>query len=238
MLQFKINGFIALFLIFGCLQATSAQFWNNNVNKNSNKNVNKNIHPAVNVNRNEKLKDEKYSNQQPIQPVNIQGKYQENPWYKESAQQPSYHKPQNIVNKPIEVIKPVKNLPVLPMNHHVPHVPVNHVPHPPIVPVEHVPLHHGNGPFPIQKPVLSYTGEVIIENTVGGIQFDCRGLPTGHWRDPSFCDVFHACVHGYHRKTYTCPIVGLRTYFDEVTQKCEFVHINPTGCSINKYVKK
>ncbi len=93
-------------------------------------------------------------------------------------------------------------------------------------------------PFPIQQPVLSYTGEIIIENTVGGIAFDCRGLPTGHWRDPQFCDVFHACVHGYHRKTYTCPIVGLRTYFDEITQKCEFVHMNPAGCGINSYVRK
>ncbi len=93
-------------------------------------------------------------------------------------------------------------------------------------------------PFPIQQPVLSYTGEIIIENTVGGISFDCRGLPTGHWRDPHFCDVFHACVYGYHRKTYTCPIVGLRTYFDEKTQKCEFVHMNPAGCSINSYARK
>ena len=74
-------------------------------------------------------------------------------------------------------------------------------------------------PFQIQQPILSYTGEVIVENTVGGIVFDCVGKPTGHWRDTQFCDVYHACVHGYHRKTYTCPIVGERTYFDEATQR-------------------
>ena len=44
-------------------------------------------------------------------------------------------------------------------------------------------------PFPIQQPVLSYTGEVIIENTLGGVSFDCRFKPTGHWRDDKFCDV-------------------------------------------------
>lgn len=74
-------------------------------------------------------------------------------------------------------------------------------------------------PFPIQKPVVSHTGQIIIENTLGGISFDCRFLPTGHWRDTNFCDVYHACVHGYQRKTYTCPIVGERTYFDEFTQR-------------------
>lgn len=107
-------------------------------------------------------------------------------------------------------------------------------------PAKHVPhnVDHHEGAFPIQKPVLSYTGEIIIENTVGGLDFDCRGLPTGHWRDPNFCDVFHACVYGYHRKSYTCPIVGLRTYFDEMTQKCEFVLTHPGACSLNRYIRK
>ncbi len=86
-------------------------------------------------------------------------------------------------------------------------------------------------PFPIQTPVLSWTGEVIIENTIGGIPFDCRFRPTGHWRDSYFCDIFHACVHGQQRKTYACPIVGERTYFDEITQRCEFVHLNPAICA-------
>ena len=88
------------------------------------------------------------------------------------------------------------------------------------------------GAFPIQQPVVSTQGEIIIENTIGGIPFDCRGRPTGHWRDTRFCDIFHACVHGYQRKTYACPIVGERTYFDEVTKRCEFVSRNPLVCSV------
>ncbi len=91
-------------------------------------------------------------------------------------------------------------------------------------------------PYAIQQPVISATGELIIENTLGGVDFDCRFLPSGHWRDNNFCDVYHACVHGYHRKTYTCPIVGERTYFDELTQRCEFVNRNPNGCSVNRFV--
>ncbi len=74
-------------------------------------------------------------------------------------------------------------------------------------------------PFTIQQPVLSHTGEIIIENTLGGVDFDCSYLPSGHFRDNQFCDVYHACVHGFRRKTYTCPIVGKRTYFDEITQR-------------------
>ncbi len=74
-------------------------------------------------------------------------------------------------------------------------------------------------PFTIQQPILSHTGEIIIENTLGGVNFDCSYLPSGHFRDNQFCDVYHACVHGFHRKTYTCPIVGKRTYFDEITQR-------------------
>ena len=105
------------------------------------------------------------------------------------------------------------------------------VPVPPPVPV--VPV----GAFPIQQPVISSQGDVIIENTIGGIPFDCRGRPTGHWRDTRFCDIFHACVHGYQRKTYACPIVGERTYFDEITKKCEFVSRNPAGCAVNVFLK-
>jgi len=106
-----------------------------------------------------------------------------------------------------------------------------------VQPHHHNHHHHQEAAFAIQRPVMSYTGEIIIENTVGGLNFDCRGLPTGHWRDPSYCDVFHACVHGYHRKSYACPIVGHRTYFDEHAQKCEFAHFNPNACSSQKYFK-
>jgi hypothetical protein len=86
-------------------------------------------------------------------------------------------------------------------------------------------------PFLIQQPVVSWTGEVVLENTIGGIAFDCAAKPTGHWRDATFCDIYHACVWGQQRKTYLCPIVGERTYFDEQTQRCEFVHLNPTVCT-------
>ncbi len=101
----------------------------------------------------------------------------------------------------------------------------------PVVPV--VPV----GPYPVQQPIVSAQGDVIVENTIGGIPFDCRGRPTGHWRDTRFCDIFHACVHGYQRKTYACPIVGERTYFDEITKRCEFVSKNPIGCATNVFLK-
>lgn len=104
------------------------------------------------------------------------------------------------------------------------------VPAPAVVPV---PV----GAYPIQQPVVSSQGDIIIENTIGGIPFDCRGRPTGHWRDTRFCDIFHACVHGYQRKTYACPIVGERTYFDEITKRCEFVSRNPAGCAVNVFLK-
>lgn len=88
----------------------------------------------------------------------------------------------------------------------------------------------GQGPFAIQQPAIGATGEIIIENLVGGIPYNCIGRPTGHYRDNRFADIFHACVHGAQRKTYACPIVGERTYFDEVTRRCEFVNRNPNCC--------
>ena len=54
---------------------------------------------------------------------------------------------------------------------------------------------------------------------MGGISFDCSYLPSGHFRDDRLCDIYHACVHGFHRKTYLCPYMGEHTYFDEITQK-------------------
>lgn len=87
------------------------------------------------------------------------------------------------------------------------------------------------GPFPIHQPTITNTGETIIETLVGGIPFDCRGRPSGHWRDGRYCDIFHACVFGMQRKTYSCPFVGERTYFDEISRRCEFVNRNPLGCA-------
>lgn len=91
------------------------------------------------------------------------------------------------------------------------------------------------GAYPIHQPTITNTGETIIENLVGGIPFDCRGRSTGHWRDNKYCDIFHACVYGIQRKTYVCPYVGERTYFDETTRRCEFVYRNPHGCGSNSY---
>ena len=98
-----------------------------------------------------------------------------------------------------------------------------HIPVPVPVPAP-LPPHpiHGVRPggFPIQQPTITNTGETIIETLVGGIPFDCSGRPSGHWRDGKFCDIFHACVFGYQRKTYACPFsYGERTYFSEITRR-------------------
>ncbi|RNA27470.1 hypothetical protein BpHYR1_025774, partial [Brachionus plicatilis] len=95
-------------------------------------------------------------------------------------------------------------------------------------PVQVLPLPN---PFPIQQPAIGIDGQVIIENLLGGVAFNCWGRQSGHYRDTYFCDVFHACVHGYQRKTYSCPFVGETQYFNEVTQKCEFFRKNPLACA-------
>lgn len=135
------------------------------------------------------------------------------------APQPSY----NVQPAPLPAYNPpapIQPAPISPYNFaNVPNVqfPFHHqlpipVPAPAPVPA----LHAG---FPIQQPTITNTGETIIENLVGGIPFDCRGRPSGHWRDGRFCDIFHACVFGMQRKTYACPFVGERTYFDEITRR-------------------
>ncbi|RNA02880.1 Chitinase 3 [Brachionus plicatilis] len=135
--------------------------------------------------------------------------------------------------------KPSKNLflnqaPIQPVFHQPQPVPVQFQPAPfpvptfPHPPVQALPVLR---PFQIQQPTIATSGQVIIENLLGGVPFNCLGKPSGHYRDNNFCDVFHACVHGYQRKTYTCPFVGEAQYFDQATQKCEFVRNNPTGCA-------
>lgn len=57
------------------------------------------------------------------------------------------------------------------------------------------------------------------EELVSGIPFDCRGRPNGHWRDQRYCDVFHACISGEQKKTYSCAQLGERIYFDETTRR-------------------
>ena len=70
-------------------------------------------------------------------------------------------------------------------------------------------------------------GNVIIinpttsqpENLISGIFFDCSNKPDGYYRDPKYCDVFHVCFNYKQAKTYPCPQVGERFYFDENTKK-------------------
>lgn len=92
-----------------------------------------------------------------------------------------------------------------------------------------------NSPFSIQQPTITQNGETIVENLIGGLEFNCQGKATGHYRDKKFCDVFHACVFGKRRKTYACPFVGEAQYFDDLTRRCEFVSNNPQGCELNQF---
>ncbi|CAF1025316.1 unnamed protein product [Brachionus calyciflorus] len=91
-------------------------------------------------------------------------------------------------------------------------------------------------PFPIQQQTQTSSGEIITENLIGGLPFNCLNKPTGHFRDSFFCDVFHACVYGQQRKTYSCPFVGELVYFDDRTRKCEFIRNNPYGCIQNNFL--
>jgi hypothetical protein len=63
-------------------------------------------------------------------------------------------------------------------------------------------------------------GTTAGENLISGISYDCSSRPTGPNRDPKYCDIFHACVFGKQEKTYSCPPMGERTYFDESTRRC------------------
>lgn len=84
----------------------------------------------------------------------------------------------------------------------------------------------------------SYIPQMVAnsrEELVSGIPFDCRGRPNGHWRDLRYCDVFHACISGEQKKTYSCAQLGERIYFDETTRRCEFTKNNPLGCQMNTY---
>lgn len=57
------------------------------------------------------------------------------------------------------------------------------------------------------------------ENLIYGITFDCSGKQTGFYRDTRYCDIFHVCVNSVQKKTYACPQVGDRFYYDESTRK-------------------
>lgn len=60
---------------------------------------------------------------------------------------------------------------------------------------------------------------IIAENLLNGIKFDCSNKPTGPNRDSKYCDIYHACVFGKQLKTYSCPHIGERFYFDEKSQR-------------------
>ena len=64
-------------------------------------------------------------------------------------------------------------------------------------------------------PVAGSTNEELVT----GIPFDCRRKSNGHWKDTRYCDVFHACIGGEQKKTYSCAQLGERIYFDETTKR-------------------
>ena len=72
---------------------------------------------------------------------------------------------------------------------------------------------NNNNNFPM-PPLVN-----IREETIMGVTFDCRGKANGHWRDTRYCDVFHACIGGEQRKTYSCAQLGERVFFDENTKR-------------------
>ncbi len=72
---------------------------------------------------------------------------------------------------------------------------------------------------PLPQSMPKQNGITLPENLINGISFDCSGKPTGPNKDPKYCDIFHACVYGQQQKTYACPQIGDRFFFDEVTQR-------------------
>lgn len=57
------------------------------------------------------------------------------------------------------------------------------------------------------------------QQVLTNLPFDCKNCIDGFYRDLTYCDVFHACVAGEQKRTYGCPQVGERFYFDGATQK-------------------
>ena len=72
---------------------------------------------------------------------------------------------------------------------------------------------------PSPNPNPNQNGVNLPESLITGISFDCTGKQTGPNKDPQYCDVFHACVYGKQQKTYACPQIGDRFYFDQATQR-------------------
>lgn len=85
-----------------------------------------------------------------------------------------------------------------------------------------------------QSVTTSQQEELLIV----GIPFDCTNKPTGFYKDPKYCDIFHVCVGFVQRKTYGCPQSGNRFYYDESLKMCEFKSRNPNGCPLNTYYQQ
>jgi hypothetical protein len=70
------------------------------------------------------------------------------------------------------------------------------------------------GDWSKQSKSTNATEELLIT----GIQFDCTGKPTGFYKDTKYCDLFHVCVGFKQRKTYGCPQIGDKFYYDDASK--------------------
>ncbi|CAF4427446.1 unnamed protein product [Rotaria socialis] len=83
--------------------------------------------------------------------------------------------------------------------------------------------------------VFIFASPTLNQHVLTNIPFECKGRLDGFWRDLRYCDVFHACIAGEHKRSYGCPQFGEKFYFDEKAQICDFA-FNKTGvCETNDY---
>ncbi|CAM4841736.1 unnamed protein product [Rotaria magnacalcarata] len=83
--------------------------------------------------------------------------------------------------------------------------------------------------------VFIFASPTLNQHVLTNIPFECKGRLDGFWRDLRYCDVFHACIAGEHKRSYGCPQFGEKFYFDEKAQICDFA-FNKTGvCETNNY---
>ncbi|CAF1120672.1 unnamed protein product [Rotaria sordida] len=80
-----------------------------------------------------------------------------------------------------------------------------------------------------------FVSPTLNQQVLTDIPFDCKGRLDGFWSDLRYCDVFHACIAGEQKRSYGCPQVGERFYFDEKTQICDFASNKTGGCPTNEY---
>ncbi|CAF1171657.1 unnamed protein product [Adineta ricciae] len=92
----------------------------------------------------------------------------------------------------------------------------------------------------MKQTFLLAIGLILVSPTINqilltNVPFECRSKQDGFWRDLRYCDVIQVCVGGEQKRSYGCPQVGERFYFDEQTQRCEFAAKNTGGCQSNQY---